>query len=393
MAIECVSALAAKRVLILTEDGGGGHIAASRAVEEVLKKDGYETQVLKPLLNVPGTKLFNRYFQEGRWNQMFMLTLMQQPLELVAPLTPIRTLLKHEMDNYKPDLIISVFPVANRMTYALAKKRKIPMLVLPTDLEAGHFFNGIKSPGPDFKVGLAFDDEELKRPLRHHLGDENFVITGFPLRSQFGIRTEALAESAAGIRKELGIAAEDKMALIMMGAQGAGQIILEYVSTLLHAGPRVVGGKLHVIALCGKNEALLKNVNELASGAMKTNIQVHALGFKDAQYMATLMRMSDVLISKPGGATVNEAIASEIPTLFHRPEVLFTWEAGNMQYAHKLGIGEGVNKDGFIEQLENTLSRKRPRVDACPGRDFGKGLLQTVHQMVGINKVVSKQDF
>lgn len=377
----------ANRVMILTEDGGGGHISASNSIEVILKPDNFEVFTYKPLVNRHGNQLYNKYQQNNEWLKTLCLTMMQVPFEYIVSYLPINYDLKEKIRSFCPELIISVFPVANLMTFSIAHSMNIPMLVIPTDLEMRHFFNGFNKPGTSFKIGLAFDDEELIAPVRKRFGNDNFIVTGFPLRPEFGISSLEMQSDMDAIRSEIGAKKIDKIAILMMGAQGSGQVISHYISKIVQNLPELPDGNLHIVALCGKNENLLE-IYKKSTSKPKPSLLVHMLGFKDARYIAALMRTADVLITKPGGSTVNEAIASEIFTLFHAPKHLSQWEKGNMEYVERKGWGERIQPLSFLSQLTKALNKKRVEIPYVPGRQFKDRLLSTVKDMINENKIV-----
>lgn len=372
----------AKRVMILTEDGGGGHITASNSIELILKLENFEVLTYKPLINRRGNQLYNKYQQNDEWLKAWWLTMLQTPVEWLASYLPLSYDLKEKVHTFCPELIISVFPLANSMTFSIAKSMNIPMLVIPTDLEMRHFFNGFYNPGTSFKIGLAFDDEDLINPVRKRFGNENFIVTGFPLRPEFGIPSHEMQSDMDAIRSEIGAKSKDKIAILMMGAQGSGQIISNYISKIVQNLPELADGSLHITALCGKNENLLESFQKNASNKPKSSVLVHALGFKSARYVAALMRTADVIITKPGGSTVNEAIASEIFTLFHAPKYISKWERGNMEYVERKGWGERIQPLSFLSQLTAALDRGRVEIPHVPGRQFKDRLLSTVKNMI-----------
>lgn len=375
----------ANRVMILTEGTGGGHIAASNSIEVILRPENFEVLTYKPLINRPGYQLYNKYQQNSEWLKTSWLTMLQIPFELAYYL-PLSYDLKEKLRTFSPELIISVFPVANLMTFSIANALNIPMLVIPTDLEMRHFFHGFNNPNTSFKIGLAFDDEDLISPVRKRFGNENFIITGFPLRSEFGIPSLEMKSDMDAIRSEIGAKEKDKIAILMMGAQGSGKIISDYISKIVDHRPKMAQGNLHIVALCGKNENLLKNFRKNASNNAKSSVFVHAVGFKSARYVAALMRTANVIITKPGGSTVNEAIASEIFTLFHAPKHLSKWEIGNMEYVERKGWGERIQPLSFLAQLTAALNRERVRIPHVPGRQFKDRLLSTVKNMINMNE-------
>jgi hypothetical protein len=252
-----------------------------------------------------------------------------------------------------------------------------------------------RQPGPSVKISLPFDEEILRTPLRKYLSDENFISLGFPLRPDFGVSSEDLEPRIQEIKRELGIRESDKTVLIMMGAQGTGKAITRYAKRIAGSLLGSKNEKLHVIALCGGNVELRKNT-EATSNLENPNVVIHALGMKSGDYVAAAMRMANVLISKPGGCSVNEAFASNLYTLYHtdrgilpdaKYDVLLPWEAGNMVYSVQRHWGERIgDKKQFLRQLRNALDYPKLEIETCPGRNFGQNLAHYVDGLMGITR-------
>ena len=71
-----------------------------------------------------------------------------------------------------------------------------------------------------------------------------------------------------------------------------------------------------IVALCGKNEALLSQVlraTETAPAQLKFNALPYATD------MHEWMAISDIFIGKPGGLTLSEAMASALPMILLNP--------------------------------------------------------------------------
>jgi len=67
------------------------------------------------------------------------------------------------------------------------------------------------------------------------------------------------------------------------------------------------------MVVCGKNKRLFKKISNMVRG----NPDIHVFSYvKD---MHRLMCAADVLISKPGGLTCSEALASQIPMILINP--------------------------------------------------------------------------
>ncbi len=377
------------KILIFTHSGGGGHEAAAAAVKKALEKD-YKVHITRPLAKLTGDNLFNYLQKKGYNNLLRVLTKTQRLCEItLAPLQE-RPLITKAIKRHKPDLIISVFPIGNYLIQREAAKKHIPFLILPTDLEASHFFHFIRSPNPKyFKIGLAFDDKRLKDQLRGNriigqLKDEHFVVTGYPLRPEFS--KPPTEKQLQKLRSKLKIKPEDKVVLIMMGAQGAG-------STILKDAIRIANSKapskrppfsIKVICLCGNKKELIPALKLIHKQRKNPLISIQGLPKQEAADIAALMYTADCIITKPGGSTINETFATQLPSLLHCEGVRAApWEGYNAWYAKHKRLGKRIISSCFLEQLYDTLSSpKKTRTLKCPGRDFAKHIQITTHNMI-----------
>jgi processive 1,2-diacylglycerol beta-glucosyltransferase len=369
----------------LSETGGGGHVVATQAIFAALEKN-YEIKEFLLLQGFPGHTFYDSLAKEGRFLSLGFLTRLQYLSEFLIKRSEAQKNYIQVLENYKPDLVISVFPVANRITSLEAKKRGVPFLLIPVDIESRHYLHFIRHPGKEFRFGLLFDDHELKLKLSKHLSDENFVITGAPLRKDFGKSDTDLAPAMEKLRQELGMSPRDQVAILMMGAQGMGSSILKYSKRIAAYPHPLSRGDLHLVSLCGSNEDLKKKVEALNSSSFpgrNPRVKIHPLGRKESKDMAALMRMSQVLISKPGGSTVNEAVASGIYSLFDSATLYaLPWEMRNLKYAQKRGWGERIDPEQFDLQLKRALEMNRVKAEV-PGRKFKENLERVVLEMVG----------
>ncbi|KAL0488479.1 processive diacylglycerol beta-glucosyltransferase [Acrasis kona] len=395
-----------KRILIISSNGGGGHMSASRAIQDAVRGD-YDTKIITPCDNVPGgDALFNKYMKKGELRKIKLLISLQSFADIDLS-GSIANALDQELETFKPQLVISVMPVANYETYILSKKHKIPFLIVPTDLKFDHFFNFLKSPSDDLKVAIPFEDTDVtetiqKRKFQQH----NFVVTGYPLRPEFGAPSDQLRDEFDGIRTELNIQDKEKIVVVMMGAQGSMKDTLRYINCI-RKNPRMITTKenqtVHVVVMCGSNEDLryivakakiTKPFSDLFSKKKHDRVKIHALGKKSAVQVAALLRFSNVFVSKPGGSSVNEALASEIFTLFdNRSGKYIQWEKENSTYAYQKGCSEEISMSKFPKQLRRALERReRPCVRSCPGRTFTENIRQQITLMIN-SSVVSQCDF
>ena len=78
-------------------------------------------------------------------------------------------------------------PFANENILDVAKKRKLPFIIVTNDLDTTNYIFNIKQPNYDkFFYTLAFDDAEIKKRVElAEISPEQVVVTGFPLRRSF----------------------------------------------------------------------------------------------------------------------------------------------------------------------------------------------------------------
>lgn len=87
--------------------------------------------------------------------------------------------------------------------------------------------------------------------------------------------------------------------------------------------------RIHVVCICGRNGEVKKAIEKLFPPEANTQIRVHALEMCDAEQIAALMGRACALITKPGGATVNEALACNVWQLYDKAVHVPHWEMGN----------------------------------------------------------------
>ena len=97
--------------------------------------------------------------------------------------------------------------------------------------------------------------------------------------------------------------------LMSDGGQGIGKMYKSICALLKMSIP------LNIIAICGKNEKLYKNLLKLQQKTIAKNssIQFLIMGFADS--MTPFMQMSDLFIGKSGPATMVECLKIDLPVL------------------------------------------------------------------------------
>ncbi|MBJ7450100.1 MAG: hypothetical protein JHC93_07075, partial [Parachlamydiales bacterium] len=353
------------KVLILTHTGGGGHLSAGLSIYEILIQN-YDPLLINPLETMYGDGLFNRFQKQGHYTLLKLLARGQALAEQVF--CPIQVIpdLERLIDEEKPQLVISVFPVANFLTFEVCKKRNIPFVVVATDLEAQHFIKHIDRPSPNlFKFVIAFDDPALKAPFLNKLTDENIFPIGFPIRKDFVLNNPKIRTYW---KKKFKIKDKDRVVLLMVGAQGSF-LLTHYAKLFLQESCQ---SRLHVIAICAGNDECYDQLHNLKKEYRHRKMSLHLFKEVSGADVAAFMSLSHLFITKPGGASVNEALTMSLRMLFVKKAVEgMHWELGNAKYVINRGFGEFIESDEhFLEQVDQGISKGPLVLDECPSKSF-----------------------
>lgn len=104
-----------------------------------------------------------------------------------------------------------------------------------------------------------------------------------------------------------------------------------------------------VIVVCGHNKDLFKKLSA------KNSRLVHVMGLVDN--MHELMAVSDVMVTKPGGLSISEALVSHLPLVFFN--AIPGQETGNIRVLKSYGLGiSGCSITQIGEQLKKMRSSK-----------------------------------
>ena len=305
-----------KRILVVYATAGIGHKKAAMAVKKAydeMKLPGTEVTLIDAL------DYTNDFF---RWSYLQAYLLMVNKLPtlwgLLYYFTDIpfvdlfvsyirrvnnwansKRLVNYILDT-KPDVIISTHFFASEVIADM--KRKSPMLsrlvTIVTDYRLHAWWI---CEGTDAYI-VASDD--TRRDLEGRKVDPAKIkVMGIPIEPAFSKPLDR-----PKIFKETGLRDDLFTILVIGGGFGVGPI--EGIVKVIAQIPK----DLQTVVVCGHNEELVRRIQSLKD-EYKLNMKV--LGFIDDVY--EYMDISDVLISKPGGITVSESLAKEIPLVIISP--------------------------------------------------------------------------
>lgn len=237
--------------------------------------------------------------------------------------------IKGKTDVGQADLIISVLPICGQYISAWKAQTHsdIPLYTYVTDITMHEEW--LAENTDLYFVG---DSATANALISKGVSPEKIIISGIPVGREFQASLPSITQKTAVSHR--------KNVLIMGGGLG----LLPRCDTIL----RLVDENPQIDAtlIAGKNEKLARYVQE-------NYPKIHVIGFTDQ--VAHYMHQADLLITKPGGITTFEAIASRTPLYIIYP--FLTQEQGNASFIEARNIGRVVwSKDtDIVADFQNLI--------------------------------------
>ena len=164
--------------------------------------------------------------------------------------------------------------------------------------------------------------------------EEKIVMTGIPVLPKFAV----LSRKRRNFR-------DKPLSLLFVTSSIPNTLALDIL-----AGISRTGLLLDVTVVTGRNTDLPADLEKLS---LAPNITLKVLGFVDN--LDELMEQASILITKPGGLTVSEALCSAVPMILVNP--IPKQETNNTAYLHEKGAGILARTASDVEELLLAFSR------------------------------------
>ncbi|MDR6224950.1 MGDG synthase family glycosyltransferase [Desmospora profundinema] len=351
-------------VMILTETvGGNGHFRAADAIRAGIKRTAPDVKVqiqcglshfspslerivrqfyLGTLRYAPG--LWGAAYQrEQTWSEWF-----QTPLgELLS------TKLLKLLEEQSPDVVVCTHAFCLGAMGQLKERHRFDFRLgaAVTDFDANGFWI---HPAVDFYL-LAHESVAEKIHDWFGVPRERLHVTGIPIDPCF---TEDTGERAV-LREQLGIAPEAFTVLLMGGGVGLGPLEKVVKSFRLEMPNE------ELVVVTGRNQRLLERL----SARYDQEPGVHILGY--TQRMRDWMKVSDLIVSKAGGLTSSEALATGLPMMICQP--IPGQEERNSRFLTHHRVALRQDRPGEIPRHIHPLMKAPERWDQMRQRAKGLG--------------------
>ncbi len=298
-----------KKILIFYGSYGGGHLSAARSIKEYidLNYDNTETcivdciEYINKSLNKITTKAYSGMAKNAHWVwKKVYYGAEKGPVAKMSNTTQKLMAIKLNklLQSYKPDLIISTHPFSSHMCAVLKKKKKFNSKIATVITDYAPHGQWLMYPAYVDYFFVAHDG--MKQDLMSRGIRENQIkVTGIPLSNRF------LANyNKEKILSEFNLYQDKRTILFFAGGeQGFGKDkVFNMLKSIIKNFPTI-----QIIAISGKNEKMKKQFDELVS---ETNSNDTVKILKYTNKIPELMSSSDLVITKPGGLTTTESLAS-----------------------------------------------------------------------------------
>ncbi len=364
-----------KRILILTADMGFGHRSAAKALADAIR-DMYgelcTVEVVNPLTDrrIPSILRNTQTDYDKIVRQMpDVYKLQYQFSDSPVPAAVIERALAVTfyqvigdiLKRVQPDVILDTHGMymASLNTYITLHGLSIPYLSVITDLTNVHrlWFN----EGAD--LYLVPTQEAYDHAISLGINPERARITGVPINP--GIAKENRDQST--IRTELGWSIGVTTALVV----GSKRVknLMKALHVMNHSG-----FPIQLVLVAGGDDELFTHFY-----STEWHLVTHIYNFVDS--MPAFMRASDFIVSKAGGLTVTEALASGLPLLL--VDMTPGQEQGNAEYVIKHGAGDlAKNPIEVLEILGHWFDRDRQLLLERARTSRSLGLPRSAYQAV-----------
>lgn len=243
----------------------------------------------------------------------------------------------------QPDAVLSLHPTPAGAVSELKERGAVtaPLVTIVTDYAVHSQWI---HPHTDLTiVGAPFLRDQL---VARGLAPERVRVAGIPISPKF-----AQPKDRAALRDKWGFDPERPLVLVMAGAFGMMRGLEEILRALI-ATPEAQG-----VFVCGHDRVSRRGLERRAEAHSD---RLRILGYTTE--VDELMGAADLCITKAGGLTVTEALASGLPMLIYRP--IPGQEEWNARYLVESGAGLAARKRAELAAILPDLMRSPERLES-----------------------------
>lgn len=346
-----------KKILVFYGSYGGGHLSAAKSICNHLKKTyGKQIEVkmvdcieyINKYINKVSTEAYKELAKKAPWAWKHVYKNSQNGALSHISNTTNRLMslkLNQLLQEFKPDLVISTHPFSTQMCAILKKREKIncKLATILTDYHIHAQWLVLYRYVDYFFVA----NEQMKTDMiAEGVNDQKIFVTGIPVSEKF---SEDFNKDY--IYKDFELSKEKETVLFFAGGEfGLGRnttyMVLKALIRLFK--------NLQIVAIAGKNKRMKAKFLELVES---TNSEDRVKILEYTNKVPELMSISSYVITKPGGLTVTECLASHLPIVIINP--IPGQEEENAQFLEENDVAVWIKKGDNIARALKNLSRNK----------------------------------
>lgn len=343
-----------RKILLLYITVRSGHYQAARALEEGIRALNPEAEVLTidafQYLNPVLARIVDRLYLSVIQNAPELWDKLYDNPKVVKRSKWLRRIL-HTYDSprlqglleeFRPDAVActQAFPCGLVADYKKEKNLAIPLYGVVTDFQPHAFWVHPLVDG--YLVGA---EESCRWLADHRIERSRIFVTGIPISPCF-----AQTPDMDLLRRRLQVSPEAPAVLLMGGGQGLGPI-LESVKAL-----DALKRPLQLLVVAGSNEKLYHRLI-VQIPRLKSSVRV----FGHVGFVADLMRVARIIITKPGGLTTSEALAVGLPIIVLNP--IPGQEVKNALFLARAGVARQTDNPAELPKIVEHLLDRPQEID------------------------------
>ena len=348
------------KVLIFYASYGGGHLNAAKSIENCIKSNyknidvelidcmKYVNKTIEKVTTAAYREMakkvpwaWGRIYSDAQKGPLAHITTRSNKIMAIKLLKLLR--------EKSPDLIISTHPFGSQMCSYLKRKGKITAKIatIMTDF----------APHDQWLVGHEFTDyffvahDRMKKYLiSKNVEEKKIFSTGIPISEKFQENYDKYE-----IVEKYNLD-EKKFTILFFGGGEFGLGKTRTVQIFENFVKESLKHDIQIIAISGKNPKMKSAFDEIVT-LNKAENNVKIIGFSNE--IPKLMSISDLVVTKPGGLTTSESLASHLPMVVINP--IPGQEEENAGFLESKGIAVWIKKTDdskkIIEKLLNDTNK------------------------------------
>ena len=348
------------KIIIFYASYGGGHLNAAKSINEYILENYKNVDIelidcmkyINKTIEKVTTSAYNEMAKKAPWawgkiyadSQKGPLAHLSSRSNKIMAIKLLKLLREKNAD-----LIISTHPFGSQMCSYLKRKGKInsKIATIMTDF----------APHDQWLVGSDFTDyffvahDKMKQYLiNKNIPEEKIFSTGIPISTRF---TKEYDKEK--LLKEFNLQPGKQTVLFFGGGEyGLGKSkTFNIFENLIQANEN-----MQVIAISGKNPEMKKEFENIIEKHNKSNC-VKLLSYTNK--VPELMSISDLVVTKPGGLTTSESLASHLPMIIINP--IPGQEKENAEFLENHGIAVWIKNSNESKKIFELLLSNKEKLE------------------------------